>query len=235
MIERPERRSALVRPVGVVLAVVLGLGGVLLGVTVVLTPGTAPVGGQTSAPGQPVSPPASFSIPALGLTGKHLAELGHTREGRREQPGTAQGTGWFADGPAPGEPGVAVLAGHATYGYSGGAFARLSELNPGAEIVVRGVDGRESRFVVRKTARFAATDPDSVLIAPEGTGPELRLITSRWYVRLSRHLRLPGRGLRRPRVSPKPVNVPFTALLSRSAPAAGKPPRPGPRVRAAAG
>ncbi len=31
--------------------------------------------------------------------------------------------------------------------------------------------------MVRKTARFAADAPDSALTAPEGTGPELRLIT----------------------------------------------------------
>lgn len=177
MIERPERRSALVRPAGAVLAVMVGLGGVLLGVTVVLTPSAVPMGVAAGAPGQPVAPPASFSIPALGLTGKTLVDLARTSEGRREQPGTAQGVGWFADGPAPGEPGVAVLAGHATYGYSGGTFARLGELNPGALLVIRGVDGRETRFVVRKTARFAAGTPDNALTAPEGTGPELRLIT----------------------------------------------------------
>lgn len=177
MIERPERRSALVRPAGAVLAVVAGLGGVLLGITVVLTPSAVPLGVTAGALGQPVAPPASFSIPALGLTGKPLVDLARTPEGRREQPGTAQSIGWFADGPAPGEPGVAVLAGHATYGYAGGAFGRLGELSPGAEIVVRGVDGRETRFVVRKTARFATDAPDSALTAPEGAGPELRLIT----------------------------------------------------------
>src|SRR6266496_4395659 len=177
VIERPERRSALVRPAGAVLAVVAGLGGVLLGVTVVLAPSAAPVSVAEGAAGQPVAPPAPVTIPALTLTGKPLADLARTPEGRREQPGTAQGIGWFADGPAPGEPGVAVLAGHATYGYSRGAFGRLGGLDAGAEIVIRDVDGRETRFVVRKTARFAADAPDSALTAPEGTGPELRLIT----------------------------------------------------------
>ncbi|MEV5713951.1 class F sortase [Amycolatopsis mediterranei] len=169
--QRPER---LVRPAAVVLAVVAGLGCVLLGVTSVLAPPAAPASGAPSAAG---APPVAVLIPSLGLTANHVVALGHVG-GRREQPGTAVGVGWFADGPAPGAPGVAVLSAHASFGYSAGAFARLGKLAPGAPITVRDARGRESRFTVRRTAVFPAGEPDSTLVAPEGAGPELRLVTS---------------------------------------------------------
>lgn len=175
-----ERHSTLVRPAAAVLAVVAGLGCVLLGVTAVLTPGAA--AGPGAAVDRPVTVgagvlPAALAIPDLGLALNHLVDLGHIG-GRREQPGTALGVGWFADGPAPGAPGVAVLSGHAGFGYSSGAFARLDTLKPGAAVVVRDDEGREARFKVRGTASFPADEPDSTLVAPQGPGPELRLITS---------------------------------------------------------
>jgi sortase (surface protein transpeptidase) len=175
-----ERHSTLIRPAAAVLAVVAGLGCVLLGVTAVLTPG-APAGPGVAVD-RPVTVgagvlPAALAIPDLGLALNHLIDLGHVG-GRREQPGTALGVGWFADGPAPGAPGVAVLSGHAGFGYSSGAFARLGSLTPGAAVVVRDDEGREVRFTVRRTASFPADEPDSTLVAPEGPGPELRLITS---------------------------------------------------------
>lgn len=172
-----ERHSTLVRPAAAVLAVVAGLGCVLLGVTTVLTP-SAP----STAAGRPVTVgagvlPAALVIPSLSLSLNHVIELGHVG-GRREQPGTALGVGWFADGPAPGAPGVAVLSGHAAFGFSSGAFGRLGRLEPGAAVIVRDDEGREARFTVRRTATFPADEPDSTLAAPQGPGPELRLITS---------------------------------------------------------
>jgi hypothetical protein len=174
-----DRRSGFVRPAGVVLAVVAGLGGVLLGVTCVLAPGAAVGSGAVAAdrPASIAARPTALLIPDLGLALDHVVDLGRVAD-RREQPGTALGIGWFADGPAPGARGVAVLSAHAGFGYSSGAFSRLSTLKPGAAVVVRDGEGHESRFTVRRTALFPADEPDSALVAPEGTGPELRLITS---------------------------------------------------------
>ncbi|MEU4249906.1 class F sortase [Amycolatopsis sp. NPDC026612] len=176
--ERPERRAALVRPAAVVLAVVAGLGCVLLGVTSVLAPvpAVAPAADRPRPAGAG-APPSALLIPDLGLTLQHLVGLGHLA-GRREQPGTALGVGWFADGPVPGAPGVAVLSGHAGFGYSPGAFVRLGKLKPGATITVRNDQGHESRFTVRRTAVFPPDEPDGTLVVPQGPGPELRLITS---------------------------------------------------------
>ncbi|SFW76782.1 Sortase family protein [Amycolatopsis australiensis] len=169
------------RPAAAVVAVVAGLGCVLLGVTAVLAP-SASVTPGASAADRPATAgagvrPAALLIPDLGLTLNHVVDLGHVG-GRREQPGTALGVGWFADGPAPGDPGVAVLSGHAGFGYSSGAFARLGTLRPGAAVVVRDDEGRQARFTVRRTATFPPDEPDSTLVAPDGPGPQLRLITS---------------------------------------------------------
>ncbi|WP_328451753.1 class F sortase [Amycolatopsis sp. NBC_00438] len=182
MSERPERRSELVRPAGVVVAVVAGLVGVLVGVTFVLTPDASVPAGAPAA-GRPAAaaagaPPAQLWIPELRRTLDHIVDLGRVGGGRREQPGTAAGVGWFADGPAPGSPGVAVLSGHSGFGYTNGAFAGLATLMPGALLVVRDETGHDTRFTVRHTALFPPAEPDSTLVAPEGTGPELRLITS---------------------------------------------------------
>ncbi|MGW3961876.1 class F sortase [Amycolatopsis sp. NPDC005003] len=174
--QRPERGAELVRPAAVVLAVVAGLGCVLLAVTSVLAPAPA-IAPAADGPPAAGAPPVALLIPGFGLTVEHLTALGHVG-GRREQPGTALGVGWFADGPVPGAPGVAVLSGHASFGYLAGAFARLARLEPGAAVVVRDARGRESRFTVRRTVSFPADAPDSALVAPEGPGPELRLITS---------------------------------------------------------
>jgi len=171
--QRPERRAELVRPAAVVLAVVAGLGCVLLGVTSVLAPAPAAAPAATAG----TAPPAALLIPDLGLRVDHVVGLGHIA-GRREQAGTARGVGWFADGPAPGTPGVAVLSAHSNFGYSTGAFALLGKLKPGATITVRDARGHDARFTVHKTAVFPAGEPDSTLVAPAGPGPELRLITS---------------------------------------------------------
>ncbi|MEV6825862.1 class F sortase [Amycolatopsis sp. NPDC051102] len=172
-----RRRSELIRPAAVVLAVVAGLGCVLLGVTSVLAPIPSVTPGAEAADRPAGAPPAELRIPDLGLRLDHLVALGHTA-GRREQPGTALGAGWFTDGPAPGAPGVAVVSGHASFGYAAGAFARLARLKPGATITVRDSGGHETRFAVRRVELFPANEPDSTLVAPEGPGPELRLITS---------------------------------------------------------
>ncbi|MCR6486778.1 class F sortase [Amycolatopsis sp. OK19-0408] len=178
MRERPERKAELVRPAFVVLAVVAGLGCVLLGVTSVFGPvAPAAPGADRPATIGAGTLPAALLIPALDLTVDHVVDLGHLG-GRREQPGTAGGVGWFADGPAPGAPGVAVLSGHSGFGWANGAFAHLGRLKPGAAVIVRDEYGHESRFTVRKTEQFPADEPDSTLVAPDGAGPELRLITS---------------------------------------------------------
>jgi hypothetical protein len=235
-----------VRPAAAVLAVVAGLGCVLLGVTAVLTPG-GPVtpgtaAGDRSATIGAGAPPAALLIPDLGLVLTPVVELGHV-DGRREQPGTALGVGWFADGPAPGAPGVAVLSAHAGFGWSNGAFARLDALKPGA------LD-RAGQHARRPGGAGARAAPDHQRRSPRRRHrpqhrPGRRLrgpVLSRAALRRRRPcapmwpwLRLTHRRPPWVRLTHRRPHWGAWVVFSRAARAARRPPPPGPRGRAGAG
>jgi hypothetical protein len=64
-------------------------------------------------------------------------------------PASVRTVGWYRYGPALGDPGSMVLAGHVDSAQQGnGAFARLRELEPGDRIEVTGTDGRTTAFHV---------------------------------------------------------------------------------------
>lgn len=93
-------------------------------------------------------------------------------------PPTDFGTaGWFAEGPAPGETGPAVIAGHVDSTDGPAVFFRLRELRPGDEVLVDRADGSTARFEVRSVQRY----PKDAFPTEEVYGPtpraELRLIT----------------------------------------------------------
>jgi len=86
-------------------------------------------------------------------------------------------TAWYEFGPAPGETGSAVIAGHVDYGGRTGVFFRLSEVAPGAAVVVTFADGSERRFVVVARRHYPKSDlPVTELFARSGD-PRLVLIT----------------------------------------------------------
>jgi hypothetical protein len=67
--------------------------------------------------------------------------LGLEDDGTLEVPEDPDVTGWFTEGPEPGEPGEAVIAGHLD-SYTGPAvFHRLRDLERGDEITIHGDDG----------------------------------------------------------------------------------------------
>jgi len=55
---------------------------------------------------------------------------------------------WYAVGPAPGEPGPAVIFGHVDTTKRPDVFYRLNDLRRGAEIMIYGTDGDMAVFVV---------------------------------------------------------------------------------------
>ncbi len=108
-----------------------------------LSYGRAPIGGKIR-PGTPV---ARLDIPAIGL---HQIVV--------EGTGTAQlaeGPGHLAVSPLPGQAGNAVIAAHRLV--LGGAFARLSDLKPGAAIEVLTGQGHFT-YIVRHRTAVAASD-----------------------------------------------------------------------------
>lgn len=88
---------------------------------------------------------------------------------------------WDATGPAPGEPGAAVLVGHLDSRDGPAAFAGLGGLRAGAPIAVGRADGRTARFEVYAVERYGKGGlPDDLALAsvPDEAGPQLRLVAS---------------------------------------------------------
>ena len=105
-------------------------------------------------------------------------ELGKEPDGSLEVPDDYDQAGWFTPGPAPGQFGPAVLAGHVDSQDGPAVFHRLSELRPGAIIDVARVDGSTARFAVDKVERYAKDQFPTVAVYGDTTHrAELRLIT----------------------------------------------------------
>ena len=122
------------------------------------------------------APPESLVVPALGLD-VLLDGLRTDREGALQVPEDPMSAGWYADGPAPGDLGPAVLAGHLDSPAGPGVFARLLELHPGSTLSVRRSDGTLADFVVDEVTTFAKRDfPTERVYAGDGRS-SLRIIT----------------------------------------------------------
>jgi sortase (surface protein transpeptidase) len=85
--------------------------------------------------------------------------------------------GWFAEGPAPGQPGPAVIAGHVDSNTGPAVFYRLRDLRPGDQLAVTRADGSRLRFVVEVARSFPKTGfPTDAVFGPTPAA-ELRLVT----------------------------------------------------------
>jgi sortase (surface protein transpeptidase) len=167
-------------------AVVVAAGAVaLLAADPAPAPSTAPAA-ATAEPGRPVvlrapapreaAEPMRVRVPAIGVDSP-LDRLGTDATGALETPADHARAGWFDGGPAPGDVGPAVLAGHVD-SYEGPAvFWGLRELTAGDEVLVDRADGTTARFTVARVERH----PKDAFPTDEVYGPtpdaELRLIT----------------------------------------------------------
>ncbi|MBE1581005.1 class F sortase [Amycolatopsis roodepoortensis] len=170
--------------------------GALIGVVcaVALTACAVPPPGKVASPAPPttistaapspttVSPlaparPAKLEIPAIGVRTGEIIDLGLAGDGTLEVPHDAITTGWFTGGPAPGEIGPAVLAGHVDYKKVPGVFVRLKELKAGDQALVHRADGITAVFTVYAVERHAKASFPTEKVYGDTTGPELRLIT----------------------------------------------------------
>jgi hypothetical protein len=187
--EHVTERSELGRLAVAAGAVVVIMAGVVLGVTLVVAPAAPIIVSPAEPSGTPVltpetgslllppSRPVSLEIPAIGVDAGPLVELDLTPDGAMEVPSEAGSLGWFAEGPAPGEAGTAIIAGHTDYGYLRGAFYRLHELGAGETVSVRRADGRTAVFLAYRRDTYPPdTRGSDLVVAASGTA-ELRLIT----------------------------------------------------------
>ena len=132
---------------------------------------------QTAA----VAPPAAVRPVVLSATGlwpgeAALEPLGVGPDGELEVPATADGLGWWAAGPRPGEPGAAVVVGHVDLDGRPGVFARLGSARPGTLVLV-GTGAAAVRFRITSVERYAKADFPTEEVYRPTAASELRLIT----------------------------------------------------------
>ena len=145
------------------------------------TPPTAPGFEVGDLPQQAATPstaarPVRLVIPAIGVT-TPLVRLGLDPGGAMAVPADFSQAGWFAGGPAPGQLGPAVIAGHVDSRSGPAVFYRLRDLRPGDQIQVARADGARLRFVVEHARSYPKTRfPTAAVFGPVPSAA-LRLIT----------------------------------------------------------
>lgn len=120
--------------------------------------------------------PDELSLPGLGVRTR-LLRLDKRPDGRMQVPGDFALAGWYVRGPAPGQTGPAIIAGHRDSRRGAAVFARLDELEAGDRISVRRGDGHVVAFVVRRVASYPKDAFPTAEVYGDTAGPELRLIT----------------------------------------------------------
>ncbi|MFC0504454.1 class F sortase [Micromonospora costi] len=131
----------------------------------------------TASPSRPVpgGKPTRVRVARIGVDSP-LAVLGLDRAGALVPPADFAVAGWYGGGPAPGEPGPAVLAGHLDSRRGPAVFARLGELRPGDTVEVwRG--GQRLAFRVTGSLRTRKDRFPTATVYGPTPGPELRLVT----------------------------------------------------------
>lgn len=132
-------------------------------------------GGRASAV-DPADVPVEVSIPAIGVSSS-LVDLGIARDGTLEVPVDYDQAGWLAEGPAPGERGPAVIAGHVDSKAGPAVFAELDRLEVGDTIDVTRADGSTLTFTVDGSQQVAKDAFPTADVYGPVPGAVLRLIT----------------------------------------------------------
>ena len=123
-----------------------------------------------------VGRPRRLLIPTIGVDSR-LQRLGRNADGSVEVPLEWQVAGWFAEGPAPGERGPAVILGHVDSRTGPAVFYHLRELQPGDAILVKHAQGRVTKFVVDRVEQFDKNGFPTHAVYFPTLKPVLRLIT----------------------------------------------------------
>lgn len=120
--------------------------------------------------------PLRVRVPAVGIDAA-VAGTGLGADRSLTVPADPALAGWYADGPAPGGLGPAVLAGHVDWAGRPAVFAGLARSSPGDEIVVDRADGSSVHFSVTRVLQMPkGAFPTDAVYGPV-PGAELRLIT----------------------------------------------------------
>ena len=127
----------------------------------------APAGAASAAPVRVQLPGIDAPVQPIGLDG----------DGTLVPPPDVATVGWFAGGPAPGDIGPAVIAGHVDSVDRPGAFFGLRNISPGDPVTVTRADGSAVRFVVTRVARYPKSAFPTAAVYGATPDAELRLVT----------------------------------------------------------
>jgi len=120
--------------------------------------------------------PTQLIIPAIGVNTR-LIRLSVRPSGALQVPDTTSVAGWFDDGPAPGQPGPAVIAAHVDSYKGPGVFFDLGQLRHGDLIYVRRSDATVAVFTVVDVHQYLKTAFPTTAVYGPAPGDQLRLIT----------------------------------------------------------
>jgi len=139
-----------------------------------LSPASVP--GPVAAPAPAADPsPSRLLIPRIAVDAA-IESRGLDPARNLATPLDFNDVAWFNQGPAPGQPGTALINGHVDWWTGDAVFTRLAELRAGDPVIVVRADGTRSSFTVTGTRILAATARDASLFAP-GAAAKLTLIT----------------------------------------------------------
>jgi LPXTG-site transpeptidase (sortase) family protein len=148
--------------------------------------GTAKAAGSTaSESARHADPtPSRLLIARISVDAK-VESLGLDQKRNLASPNDYHDVAWYNLGPAPGEPGNALINGHVNWWTGSAVFTRLSELQPGDEVVIARGDGTRLTFKVTSSTTVAAGARVASLFAPSAVAT-LTLITctGQWDTRI---------------------------------------------------
>jgi LPXTG-site transpeptidase (sortase) family protein len=155
-----------------------------------VTGSSAPIAASTIPGAGPIpervadSRPSRLVIPAISVDAA-IEARGLEPNRNLATPVDFNDVAWFNQGPAPGNPGNALINGHVNWWTGDAVFTRLAQLRVGDEVVVIRQDGASATFKVSGRRILAANARDSSLFA-SSTVASVTLITCSgpWDVRL---------------------------------------------------
>jgi sortase (surface protein transpeptidase) len=140
-------------------------------------PQPIPASGPQPIPASATVSPTRLQVPAIGVDTSQLEKLSRATGGELNPPVDFNRAGYYVNGPAPGDPGPAVIAAHVDDTSGPKVFYRLRELVAGDQIRVTRSDGRVVTFRVDAVAQYPKDQfPTAAVYGPQ-PGASLRLIT----------------------------------------------------------